>query len=461
MEKTKPSYYNEFLQWKRDRRFNDFDKSLQSINELYLQNKLSDELYEKIIEKAWKKSPIGTIVTRSNGQKWKKVSETGNKDQDWQLVGKPKTGNKTDEPVSKEKRAEYGTKGKQPTISEHAKESSETALNNAIKESRDPEVREAAHQELDRRQKEEHVQEEEKKDGEEKLNEKEIRNKLKDVDSKLKDIENEMKDKLEGLSIFQKAKIKSENKQYSSLITIREELRNNLINVIEKQKEIKGESKKKDITEDIKTSSKKQIEQYNIIQKTNPMLDEYHVGIRSPKDIKNFSEVIKDNESFTWGDFSQEDAKKALKEGIVTVYSSKPIEQGNFISTSKIQAEQYAGGNKLYSKKVNLDDVAWINGDEGQFASLNNKEVKKSESTEKIKGGISDNKSLKEIAQKHDVDIDDIIKELELGIKVEMEHTDDPKVAIEIAKDHLCEFPTYYTELNKMEQSLKEKEKAK
>lgn len=89
-----------------------------------------------------------------------------------------------------------------------------------------------------------------------------------------------------------------------------------------------------------------------------------------------------------------------------------------------------------------------------------NKEVKKSESTEKIKGGMSDNKSLKEIAQKHDVDIDDILKQLELGIKVEMEHTDDPKVAIEIAKDHLCEFPTYYTELNKMEQSLKQKEKS-
>lgn len=86
-------------------------------------------------------------------------------------------------------------------------------------------------------------------------------------------------------------------------------------------------------------------------------------------------------------------------------------------------------------------------------------DVKKSESTEKIKGGMSDNKSLKEIAQKHDVDIDDILKQLELGIKVEMEHTDDPKVAIEIAKDHLCEFPTYYTELDKMEQSLKQKAK--
>jgi hypothetical protein len=77
------------------------------------------------------------------------------------------------------------------------------------------------------------------------------------------------------------------------------------------------------------------------------------------------------------------------------------------------------------------------------------------------KGGMSDSKSIKEIAEKHNVDIDDILKQLELGIKVEMEHTDDPKIAIEIAKDHLCEFPTYYTELDKMEQSLKDKEKAK
>ena len=108
-------------------------------------------------------------------------------------------------------------------------------------------------------------------------------------------------------------------------------------------------------------------------------------------------------------------------------------------------------GLKVLSEKEILDSIG----------KESDKEVKKSESTEKIKGGMSDNKSLKEIAEKHDVDIDDILKQLELGIKVEMEHTDDPKVAIEIAKDHLCEFPNYYTELNKMEQSLKDKEKAK
>lgn len=42
-------------------------------------------------------------------------------------------------------------------------------------------------------------------------------------------------------------------------------------------------------------------------------------------------------------------------------------------------------------------------------------------------------------------------KELEMGIKVEMEHTNDPKVAEDIAKDHLTEDPYYYTKLKKVE----------
>lgn len=42
-----------------------------------------------------------------------------------------------------------------------------------------------------------------------------------------------------------------------------------------------------------------------------------------------------------------------------------------------------------------------------------------------------------------DVDSD----ELALGIKVEMEHTDDPQLAMEIALDHLKEDPHYYTKL--------------
>lgn len=42
-------------------------------------------------------------------------------------------------------------------------------------------------------------------------------------------------------------------------------------------------------------------------------------------------------------------------------------------------------------------------------------------------------------------------KQLKLGIKVEMEHTNNRKIAKNIAKDHLSEIPDYYTKLLKME----------
>lgn len=41
-------------------------------------------------------------------------------------------------------------------------------------------------------------------------------------------------------------------------------------------------------------------------------------------------------------------------------------------------------------------------------------------------------------------------KELAKGVKMEMEHTDNPRIALEIAKDHLMEIPDYYTRLEAM-----------
>lgn len=47
-------------------------------------------------------------------------------------------------------------------------------------------------------------------------------------------------------------------------------------------------------------------------------------------------------------------------------------------------------------------------------------------------------------------------KELAIGKKVEMEHTKSTKVAERIAKQHLCEFPKYYSKgLIPMEKRLR------
>jgi hypothetical protein len=68
-----------------------------------------------------------------------------------------------------------------------------------------------------------------------------------------------------------------------------------------------------------------------------------------------------------------------------------------------------------------------------------------------IPGGMAKGMSLNDIAEKHNISVDTIVKDLKKGMKVEMEHTTDASVAKEIAMDHLFEDPKYYDKLDKME----------
>lgn len=51
--------------------------------------------------------------------------------------------------------------------------------------------------------------------------------------------------------------------------------------------------------------------------------------------------------------------------------------------------------------------------------------------------------------------------QLRTGIKIEMEHTKSKALAKKIAKDHLDEFPDYYTHLVIMERRLKKEKEVK
>lgn len=56
------------------------------------------------------------------------------------------------------------------------------------------------------------------------------------------------------------------------------------------------------------------------------------------------------------------------------------------------------------------------------------------------------------LADKKGITEDDVDPtQLAMGIKVEMEHTDDPEISKQIALDHLAEISDYYTRLEKME----------
>lgn len=186
-----------------------------------------------------------------------------------------------------------------------------------------------------------------------------------------KETNDNIKDKLNG---------KPQKKENEPIENIKKKLGGELtdeekLERLRKLEEARGVNAKKDINEMAKEISKEALKskQLDIINKYNPMTDEYHTGIRKIEDIKTFDEVVEDEDSFVWGDYSREDAKRDLAKGTITVYSSNPIKQGTFVSTSRVQAEQYAGGygNKVYKTTIPLTQVAWITGDEGQFAKVN------------------------------------------------------------------------------------------
>jgi hypothetical protein len=82
-------------------------------------------------------------------------------------------------------------------------------------------------------------------------------------------------------------------------------------------------------------------------------------------------------------------------------------------------------------------------------------------SSDQIPGGLSQGKGLEDIQKKFNAkgyyDTKDFMsslqKQLEKGIRVEMEHTTDPEIAKEIALDHLMEDPNYYDKLEKIEKN--------
>ena len=100
-------------------------------------------------------------------------------------------------------------------------------------------------------------------------------------------------------------------------------------------------------------------------------------------------------------------------------------------------------GKKYYTEKVLGFDKSTVteNDDVATESNIDNLIDDKETSGDILQGGLGDDKSPLEF------DIDQLI----MGINVEMEHTDNPMVAFEIAMDHLCEMGDYYTNLDKME----------
>ena len=112
-----------------------------------------------------------------------------------------------------------------------------------------------------------------------------------------------------------------------------------------------------------------------IIKKNNIANDDYHTWIRNENDILDFNDARKYTlddigDVSSYPDVTKDLLDAAEKSGKIKVYSSKPFSLGGFVSPSKMQAMDYAGNGKVYEGIFDLDDVAWINADEGQLVRM-------------------------------------------------------------------------------------------
>lgn len=101
--------------------------------------------------------------------------------------------------------------------------------------------------------------------------------------------------------------------------------------------------------------------------------------IRSVNDILTAKEALDltqeqldnyEKEGYSYPDFTLKDGKAAIDSGYITVYSSKEIKPGVFVTPSKMMAADYAGDGTVYSKRIPVKDMAFINADEGNYAPV-------------------------------------------------------------------------------------------
>lgn len=123
----------------------------------------------------------------------------------------------------------------------------------------------------------------------------------------------------------------------------------------------------------ISEAERKQL-QLEIINENNPAPNTYNTWVRSVDDILTFEEALNDSDYEGYDDFTPDYdrgmAEEAIRTGKATVYSSYPIEPGVFVSMSRMEAASYSGNGKVYSKQISINDVAWLDVMQGQYAKV-------------------------------------------------------------------------------------------
>ena len=124
----------------------------------------------------------------------------------------------------------------------------------------------------------------------------------------------------------------------------------------------------------------------------------------------------------------------------------------NSVGTKERLFEMMRGVNKISESKIYDDSVDIFdskNHNKFQEDEISDEDVAELDAEKEIEGE-------KLVGGKGDEETEASfnVEQIKKGLRVEMEHTNDPLIALEIVYDHLTESETYYDELEKMESNF-------
>ena len=163
---------------------------------------------------------------------------------------------------------------------------------------------------------------------------------------------------------------------------------------------------------------------------------------RKPQSVVKLTEDFDDDDYLDLPDMDIPDDKRAMKAAKSDIARDNVVDKETDVDSD----DTY---DFVFNEEPELDFSNIGNGigagGVAEEVDVEKIEVDKEEVGDEIEGGKADDKLPAEFDP----------EQIGMGIKIEMEHTKDPMIAIEIAMDHLTEIPDYYTRLKQMEDDAK------
>jgi len=163
---------------------------------------------------------------------------------------------------------------------------------------------------------------------------------------------------------------------------------------------------------------------------------------RKPQSVVKLTEDFDDDDYLDLPDMDIPDDKRAMKAAKSDIARDNVVDKETDVDSD----DTY---DFVFNEEPELDFSNIGNGigagGVAEEVDVEKIEVDKEDVGDEIEGGKADDKLPAEFDP----------EQIAMGIKIEMEHTKDPMIAIEIAMDHLTEIPDYYTRLKQMEDDAK------